>query len=228
MTEYEYVKPVDELVLDGDVRTDINFAAQTRMNGRTNKVRIAKNMNDNGQRASGLFNSFVRTDAQRQIFDAVVCSIDEILLQLRLMIRCRELKIISIRLERLDTIQTQQQHRSNKNSHHQNSKNRNDNNDGNKQRKNTAGTSAHTSTNTDDDKSDTSSSNNNNGRSKHKETCTYCGTTHKPRDCPAYGKSCHTCNRRNHFSSVCRTVACISLNDDSRSEDSEFDVFKIK
>ena len=30
-------------------------------------------------------------------------------------------------------------------------------------------------------------------------TCKYCGTLHKPRRCPAYGKNCTRCGRANHF-----------------------------
>ena len=29
--------------------------------------------------------------------------------------------------------------------------------------------------------------------------CKFCGHTHKPRQCPAYGKICHLCGRKNHF-----------------------------
>ena len=36
-------------------------------------------------------------------------------------------------------------------------------------------------------------------------SCQYCGTTHSPRTCPAFGKICHKCGKRNHFSKVCRS-----------------------
>ena len=29
--------------------------------------------------------------------------------------------------------------------------------------------------------------------------CTKCGYTHKPNQCPAYGKTCKTCKGKNHF-----------------------------
>lgn len=75
----DHVKPVDDMMLDGKVsetrrrcmRTDMIFAAAVRMNGRTNKVRIAKNVN-----AIGLFDSFVRTDAQRQTLNTVERAIE--------------------------------------------------------------------------------------------------------------------------------------------------------
>ena len=33
--------------------------------------------------------------------------------------------------------------------------------------------------------------------------CKYCGQAHKVRQCPAYGKTCHVCGKKNHFSSCC-------------------------
>ena len=37
------------------------------------------------------------------------------------------------------------------------------------------------------------------------QNCRYCGTSHKPRMCPAYGKTCNLCGKRNHFSKVCKS-----------------------
>ena len=37
------------------------------------------------------------------------------------------------------------------------------------------------------------------------KNCKYCGKTHLPRNCPAYGKTCEKCKKQNHFSSVCLT-----------------------
>ena len=37
------------------------------------------------------------------------------------------------------------------------------------------------------------------------ENCGYCGGKHRKGACPAYGKECSTCGRKNHFSRVCRT-----------------------
>ena len=37
--------------------------------------------------------------------------------------------------------------------------------------------------------------------------CEYCGFKHAKRKCPAYGKVCHKCNRKNHFANVCKTKA---------------------
>ena len=37
------------------------------------------------------------------------------------------------------------------------------------------------------------------------KTCSKCNTTHAYRDCPAFGKKCHKCGNKNHFSSCCRS-----------------------
>ena len=37
------------------------------------------------------------------------------------------------------------------------------------------------------------------------EECHYCGYKHKKYDCPAYGKICSICGRKNHFAKVCMT-----------------------
>ena len=34
-------------------------------------------------------------------------------------------------------------------------------------------------------------------------TCRWCGNSHKPRECPAYGKECLHCGIKNHFARVC-------------------------
>ena len=36
--------------------------------------------------------------------------------------------------------------------------------------------------------------------------CRFCGRVHKARECPAYGKTCQRCGRRNHFAAVCRNT----------------------
>ena len=35
--------------------------------------------------------------------------------------------------------------------------------------------------------------------------CGKCGTSHLPRECPAWGKKCHKCGNKNHFSTQCRS-----------------------
>ena len=41
-------------------------------------------------------------------------------------------------------------------------------------------------------------------RSKGK-ICGKCGTSHPPKECPAWGKKCHKCGNNNHFSTQCRS-----------------------
>ena len=54
--------------------------------------------------------------------------------------------------------------------------------------------------------------------------CKYCGGKHarSRNKCPAYGKSCSICNKRNHFSSVCQSysknVRQLDIDDSSDSE----------
>lgn len=119
----------------------------------------------------------------------------------------------------VDALHTKQQHNQNrfkgKKSYDTNSRKHNGSKGDDRQNKNTDGsTSAHTNTNSND-------------KGKQRGRCTYCGTTHQPRKCPAYGKTCHKCKRNNHFSSVCvaKTVACLSADDESN--ESESDVYII-
>jgi len=60
--------------------------------------------------------------------------------------------------------------------------------------------------------------------------CFNCGSKqkHKLESCPAFGKVCKACNKRNHFASVCRSVSCTSqvkqmasISDSSEAETSE-------
>ena len=41
--------------------------------------------------------------------------------------------------------------------------------------------------------------------------CTFCGFKHEfqKEKCPAWGKTCHICNGRNHFKSKCKNVHCM-------------------
>ena len=42
-------------------------------------------------------------------------------------------------------------------------------------------------------------------KKKYKIKCTYCGTKHERKKCPAYGKECTICHKLNHHSSFCKT-----------------------
>ena len=35
--------------------------------------------------------------------------------------------------------------------------------------------------------------------------CKYCGTNHQHQQCPAYGKTCKSCGKKNHFAKKCRS-----------------------
>ena len=35
--------------------------------------------------------------------------------------------------------------------------------------------------------------------------CKYCGSSHQHRQCPAYGKTCKSCGKKNHFAKRCRS-----------------------
>ena len=44
-------------------------------------------------------------------------------------------------------------------------------------------------------------------RAKVGQSKTYrkCGTSYLPKECPAWGKKCHKCGNKNHFSTYCRS-----------------------
>ncbi len=42
-------------------------------------------------------------------------------------------------------------------------------------------------------------------RSREIKNCTFCGSTHPVRKCLAFGKTCSTCGKVNHFAKVCRS-----------------------
>ena len=46
---------------------------------------------------------------------------------------------------------------------------------------------------------------------REQRNCEYCGFKHAKRKCPAYGKICHKCNKKNHFANVCKTKAKFSV-----------------
>ena len=54
--------------------------------------------------------------------------------------------------------------------------------------------------------------------------CPGCGKTSHPgktnarEDCPAWGKHCSSCNKKNHFASVCRNVSKAALAEDSTDD----------
>ena len=49
------------------------------------------------------------------------------------------------------------------------------------------------------------------------KTCGKCGTSHLPRECPAWGKKCHKCGNKNHFSTCYMSKQIGSRNRKSHS-----------
>ena len=42
-------------------------------------------------------------------------------------------------------------------------------------------------------------------QSSQPANCEYCGGRHGPRQCPAWGKTCNKCSKKNHYSNVCKS-----------------------
>ena len=58
--------------------------------------------------------------------------------------------------------------------------------------------------------------------------CKYCGGTHSKRRCPAYGKICHRCKKKNHFARVCRKAKDVAeVRMGEKKEDEAF-LFSLK
>ena len=64
--------------------------------------------------------------------------------------------------------------------------------------------------------------------SKTVRGCRYCEKTHGKGQCPAYGKICSSCNKRDHFASVClsskqiKSVCVENSSDSTDYEDNQF------
>ena len=64
--------------------------------------------------------------------------------------------------------------------------------------------------------------------------CRYCGKTHGKGQCSAYGKICSSCNKRNHFASVClsskqiKSVRVENSSDSTDYEDNQFFIGSIE
>ena len=65
-------------------------------------------------------------------------------------------------------------------------------------------------------------------RERNRRNCGYCGEIHERRKCPAYGKTCSKCGRRNHISTVCRSreqVREVKLINDNKEHFQEEEFF---
>lgn len=70
---------------------------------------------------------------------------------------------------------------------------------------------------------------NKNNDNKNSNKCKFCNLSHKPKNCPAYGKICNSCHKRNHFSSVCKSKNVQPINAiDFSDNNSDFYVNSIK
>ena len=51
--------------------------------------------------------------------------------------------------------------------------------------------------------------------------CKYCGISHKPRQCPAYGKKCERCYKMNHFKEMNRSYKTSEVHTMQKEADQE-------
>lgn len=54
--------------------------------------------------------------------------------------------------------------------------------------------------------------------------CFKCGRVHKPRNCPAYGKTCRACQSKNHFAVCCRKVTQVG---ELRDDEDDFSILDV-
>ena len=59
-------------------------------------------------------------------------------------------------------------------------------------------------------------------KSKDKKGCHNCGSKHAPKHCPAFGKECYHCKKKNHFSNMCRGRQHSQSCQRSQSQNSRF------
>ena len=52
-----------------------------------------------------------------------------------------------------------------------------------------------------------------------KQKCGKCGYKHEPRKCPAFGKLCHNCKKKNHFATVCKNKKMHELQENDYDSD---------
>ncbi|XP_075739068.1 uncharacterized protein LOC142784530 [Rhipicephalus microplus] len=57
--------------------------------------------------------------------------------------------------------------------------------------------------------------------------CRNCNKVHAPERCPAYGKTCYTCKKRNHFAVCCNNACKISEVHEAEESDENFDILGI-
>lgn len=53
---------------------------------------------------------------------------------------------------------------------------------------------------------------------KDRNSCNFCGTIHQRGKCPAFGKRCSNCKKRNHFAGVCKSKHVRELREENSEE----------
>lgn len=69
-----------------------------------------------------------------------------------------------------------------------------------------------------------SNSSNNKSTQKEISNCTRCGYQHKIRECPAYGKQCHKCNKLNHYSAMCKQRTILAIENTDSEDSTEYHI----
>ena len=57
-----------------------------------------------------------------------------------------------------------------------------------------------------------------NRSTRSKTDCDKCGHSHGERDCPAFGRECHKCGRKNHFSKMWRSKGSNKFQSESKRD----------
>ena len=55
------------------------------------------------------------------------------------------------------------------------------------------------------------------------QSCRYCGSSHQPRGCLAYGKKCIECHKISHFREVCRSGRNRIIHDLKQKQDQHYE-----
>lgn len=87
---------------------------------------------------------------------------------------------------------------------------------------------------------------NDNDTNTNLRKCANCGKRHSKNSCPAFGRECHNCKKKNHFASVCRSpsvemkekkldknkrkpkIATVSEDEEEQESDDELDVLNLR
>lgn len=59
-----------------------------------------------------------------------------------------------------------------------------------------------------------------------KKKCSKCGNKHEYRNCPAFGKKCKSCQKKNHFAKMCTSKSHLSQGKRLHTVEQREDMFK--